>query len=239
MGIGGYAIALITTAPATLVDAGLQDASDGRLRLAEAQGSLWSGTGQLETRDARGRTGLAKGMAWRLRLGELLRARLGYEVKLDPELRPFPATLSWSRIEIANADISLPPAVLGYSLPKLAALELTGDMNLHLSHLSISRGDTRGNATLQWHTAGSVLSPVAPLGDYELRFAGEGPLVHINLRTLQGPLQLDGQGLLASGRKPDFHATAEVPPQFHQQLAPFLHLIAVEQVDGRFALQIK
>lgn len=238
IGLGVYALALIATAPATLVDAGLQDASDGRLRLAEAQGTLWSGTGQLEIRDASGRARLAKRLAWRLRPGASLRARLAYEVELDPGTRPFDVTIFWSRIELANANISLPAAALDL-VPKLAPLELTGEMNLQVPSLSIGRSATRGSATLQWRAAGSALSPVSPLGDYELRLEGEGPAVRATLHTLQGPLQLDGQGSWPNGRKPVFLATAQMPPQFQQRLAPFLRLIAVERGDGSFEWQLK
>ena len=238
LGAGLYALALVATAPATLLDAGLQRASDGRLRLAEARGSLWSGTGQLEIRDARGRSGVARRIAWRVRPGLLPLARIGYEVELDPAPRPFALTISWSRIEIANAEISLPAAALGLGLPKLAPLELTGDMQLRIASLSIGRDATRGSATLRWNAAGSALSPVSPLGDYELRLEGEGAVVRITLLTLNGPLQLDGQGAWASGRQPAFHATAQVPPDFQQRLAPFLRLIAVERGAGRFELQL-
>ena len=162
VGVGAYAVALIATVPATLADAGLQGASDGRLRLAEAQGTLWSGTGQLEIRDAGGHTGLAKRLAWRLRPSALLRARLAYEIELDPGPRPFPVTISWSRIQLANADISLPAAALGLGVPKLAPLGLTGDVLIHVTGLSIGRDGMDGNATLQWHAAGSTLTPVSP-----------------------------------------------------------------------------
>ena len=234
-----YALALIATAPATLLDARLQRASDGRLRLAQAQGTLWSGTGQIEIRDARGRTGLAKRVAWRLLPVALLRARLAYEVVLDPESRPFPMTLSWSRIELADADIGLPAAALGHVVPRLATLGLSGDLNLHIPRLSIGRGATRGSATVQWRGAGSALSPVSPLGDYELRITGDGPTVRTTLQTLHGPLQLDGQGAWASGRPPEFTASARMPPEFQPRLAPFLRLIAVERGDGSFELRLK
>lgn len=239
VGIGAYAVALIATVPATLVDAGLQRASDGRLHLAEAQGTLWSGAGQLEIRAAGGHTGLAKRLAWRLRPGALLRARLAYEVELAPGGRPFPVTISWSRIEIAHADISLPAAALGLGVPKLAPLELTGEVRLQVPSLSIGRSATQGSATLQWRDAGSALSPVSPLGDYELRLEGKGPVVRITLHTLRGPLQLDGQGSWSNGHRPAFLAIAHLPPQFQQRLAPFLRLIAVERGDGSFELQFK
>lgn len=234
-----FAIALIATAPATLLDARLRDASNGRLRIAEAQGTLWSGTGLLELRDERGRSGLARTLAWRLTPAALLRARLAYEVELGPLSRPFPVTISWSRIELAEADISLPAVALGHVVPKLATLGLTGDLNARIPRLSIGRDTTQGDVTVQWRSAGSALSPVAPLGDYELRISGEGSTIRTTLHTLAGPLQLDGQGAWASGRNPEFLATANMAPQFRQQLAPFLRLIAVERGDGSFEFRLK
>ncbi|HVR81057.1 MAG TPA: type II secretion system protein N, partial [Luteimonas sp.] len=134
--------------------------------------------------------------------------------------------------------ISLPAAALDL-VPKLAPLELTGEMNLQVPSLSIGRSATRGSATLQWRAAGSALSPVSPLGDYELRLEGEGPAVRATLHTLQGPLQLDGQGSWPNGRKPVFLATAQMPPEYQQRLAPFLRLITVERGDGSFEWQLK
>jgi len=65
-GIGFFAAALIgaliVLAPATLIDARLERASDGRLRLAEASGTLWSGAGQIEMRDRMRRSGCKLGV---------------------------------------------------------------------------------------------------------------------------------------------------------------------------------
>ena len=234
-----YALALIATAPATLLDSRLRDASDGRLRLAEARGTLWSGSGQLEIRDERGRTGLAKPVAWHFRPAGLLRARLSYEVALDPGSRPFQVALHGSRIELVDADIGLPASALGHLVPKLATLGLSGDLTLQVPQLSFGRGATHGSATVHWRDAGSGLSPVAPLGNYELRVSGDGPTVRTALTTLQGPLQLDGQGVWATGRPPEFVASARVPSEFHPRLAPFLRLISVERTDGSFEFRLQ
>ncbi|MEK6212286.1 MAG: type II secretion system protein N [Pseudomonadota bacterium] len=238
IGLFVYAVAVIATAPATLVDAGLQRASHGRLRLAEAQGRLWSGSGQIEFRDSGGRIGVAKNLAWRFLPESLLRGRLVCEVGLDQSAKRFPVTISLSRIEIANAEISLPAAVLGLGVPKLAPLGLTGDVLLRVASLSIERKEMQGNATLQWRDAGSVLTPISPLGDYELRLDGEGATVHAYLRTIQGPLRLDGKGSWTHGDSPAFLAMARVPPQHQQQLAPLLRLIAVQRSEGSFELQL-
>ena len=238
VGLGAYALALIATAPATFADAGLQRASQGRLRLAEAQGTLWSGSGQIEIRDTSGRTGVAKSLAWRLAPESLLRGHVVAEVELDQAAKPFPVTLSLSRLEITDAAISLPATVLGLGMPKLAPLGLTGDVLIHVASLSIARDAMEGNATLQWRAAGSTLTPVSPLGDYELRLEGEGPAVRATLHTLQGPLRLDGKGSWTRGDRPVFLAMARVSPQHQQQLAPLLRLIAVERGEGSFELQL-
>ena len=236
LGLGAFAAALIAFAPATLVDARLERASGGRLRLAEAQGSLWSGAGWIEIRDAHGRAGVARRLAWRVLPGSLLRARLVAEVELDQAARPFPVTISLSRIEIADAGISVPAAVLGLGMPRIAPLRLTGDVLVDIPRLSVGRGRMDGDATLKWRAAGSALAPIAPLGDYEVRFKAVGPAVHVALRTLEGPLQLDGKGTWSNGAPPSFLVTALVPPQHREQLAPLLGLIAVERGAGRFEL---
>lgn len=239
LGLAAYLIALLAGAPATLIDARLDQASAGALRLAQAKGTLWSGTGQIEIRDASRRSAIAKHIAWRIRPAYLLRGKLLYEVALDNAVKRFPVTLSPSQIEIEDADINLPAAALGLGIPKLAALGLTGDMLLHIPRLAFADGAVRGNATLQWRAAGSAFTRVSPLGDYELRIEGDGATVQASLRTLQGPLQLDGHGSWTVGRNPAFQGNARVPPQQMQQLAPLLRMIAIDRGDGRFALQLK
>jgi general secretion pathway protein N len=166
----------------------------------------------------------------------LLRGRLLAEVELDRDAKPFPVAISFSRIDIADAGVSVPAAVLGLGAPRLAALRLTGEMRVKVPRLSFERGQMQGDATLQWRAAGSALAPISPLGDYEVRFKAAGPAVHAALRTLEGPLQLDGKGTWSDGAPPSYLVTALVPAQHREQLAPLLGLIAVERGAGRFEL---
>jgi general secretion pathway protein N len=237
-GLGVYALGILATAPATLIDASLRQASDGRIRLAEAHGTVWSGRGQIELLDPKRRAGIAKPVAWRLRPASLLSGKLHYEVSLGHSGGPFPATISFSRIGVTNANIELPAAVLGLVEPQLASLELAGDVLVRIARLSLARGAMEGSGTLQWRGAGSALAPVSPLGDYELRFKGDGAAVRASLRTLKGPLQVDGEGTWTGGHHLKFRGTARIPTQHRQKLAPLLRLIAVERGDGVFTLQL-
>jgi general secretion pathway protein N len=227
---------LVALAPATLIDARLERASHGSLRLAEAQGTLWSGSGWIEIRDAQGRAGVAKRLAWRVLPASLLRGRLTAEVRLELAAKPFPISVSLSGIEIADAAIDLPAAALGMGMPKLAPFRLTGEVRVNIPQLAFALRGMDGNATLQWRAAGSALTPVSPLGEYEVRFKAVGPAVHAELRTLAGPLQLEGKGTWSNGERPSFLATADVPAQHQEQLAPLLRLVAIERGAGRFEL---
>lgn len=238
IGLCAYAVALVAAAPATLVDAALQRATDGRLRVAEARGTLWSGAGQIEIRDAGGSAGVARSVTWRVVPESLLRGQLVCDIGLEQAQQHFPVTISPSRVELANADINLPATVLGLAVPKLAPLGLTGDAAIHIASLSMARGTLAGNAILKWRAAGSALSPVSPLGDYELRVDGAGRTARAILRTIEGPLQLDGKGSWTHGANPVFLATARVLPQHQEQLAPLLRLIAVERSKGNFELRL-
>jgi general secretion pathway protein N len=121
-------------------------------------------------------------------------------------------------------------------MPRIAPLRLTGDVLVDIPRLSVERGRMDGEATLKWRAAGSALTPISPLGDYEVRFKAVGPAVHAALRTLEGPLQLEGKGTWTNGAPPSFLVTAHVPAQHREQLAPLLGLIAVERGAGRFEL---
>lgn len=234
-GLGVYAAALLALAPATLIDARLQRASDSRIRLAAAQGSLWSGTGWIELRDAHGTSGVAKHLAWRVLPSLLLRGRLVAEVELD-QAKPFALAITASRIEIGDALIDLPAAALGLGMPRLAALRLTGEVHVDIPHLALAQGRMEGDATLQWRGAGSALTPISPLGAYEVRFKAVGPAMHAALRTLEGPLQLEGKGTWSNAGAPSFQAIVRVPLEHQDQLSPLLRLVAVERSAGRFEL---
>lgn len=239
LGLGGYALGLVATLPATWVDAGLQRASGGRLRLTEARGTLWAGSGQIEIRDAGGRAGIAKPLAWRFLPASLLRGQILCEIELDHAAKRLPVAISPARIELADADIDLPATALGLGVPRLAPLGLGGNVRLYIERLDIGRNRMQGSATLQWRAASSALTPVSPLGDYELRLENDGAATHAVLRTLRGPLHLDGKGAWANGANPTFLGSAHIPQAHRQQLSPLLRLIAIERSEGSFELGLR
>lgn len=239
IGLGIYVFALIATLPATFADSALRRASNGRVRLVETSGTLWSGDGQIEFRNVNGGSGVSKAISWRCLPQSLIGGHLVFDVELDQSPKRFPVTVSLSQIEVANADIRLPASILGLALPNLAPLGLGGDVSMHIAEIFLQRDGLRGHATLQWQAASSMLIPVSPLGDYELSFDGEGEMPAASLRTLQGPLQIDGKESATASGERMFTAIIQVPAQLQQQLIPLLRLITVQRSESVFEIQFK
>lgn len=231
-----YVLFLAVLAPAALLDAGLRHATAGTLRLAQARGSLWSGSGRLEIRDGAG-SGVGKELSWTLQPRALWRGRLDFDVAIDHADSNFPVRISAHGIEILNVDFSLPASALGIAVPRMAPLGPRGDLVFHVRQFSRAGGTVSADVAVTWKDAGSALTPVAPLGTYELRVHGAAGSLNATLRTDSGPLRLDGGGSWRGGGFATFSATARVDAQHRRQLAPLLRLIAVERSDGDFVLR--
>ena len=233
-----YAIWLVALAPATLLDAALKRTTHGRVRLPDARGSLWGGAGQLELRDPSGRAGVGTAMHWTFQASSLLRGRLGFAVAFGEVTRRFPVSISPFGLELSAADFLLPAAVLGVATPRMALLEPTGDLHVRIPTLTY-RGDIlSGHGIVDWLSAGSALTPVAPLGDYQLNFVGATEGLHASLRTISGPLRLEGGASRTDDQPMVLFATARVDAQHEEQLAPFLRLIAIQRSPGIYELQL-
>ena len=234
-----YVAALIAFAPARLVDAALDQASGSRLRVTALGGSLWAGQGRLELRAPDTRVAVGKPIEWRFKPASLLDGAAGFEVTSPDAARPFSVTLSWRRIELANARMSLPAASLGLALPTLAPLELTGSVLLDVASAVWANGELNGGAAVRWSSAGSALSQISPLGTYELRLECARSIARLALSTIEGSLHLSGAGAWTLGERPQLRASARVAPSHRPQLSPLLALVGVEREPGRFELELK
>lgn len=239
VGLVAFCAALILLLPAAVLDAGLKRASDGKLRLVESSGTLWSGRGQIELRDDNGMTGVAQAAAWHCSRWSVLALHLKCDMSLERSPQRFPITVSLFGLRVQRADISMPAAVLGLGVPSLAPLGLGGDVAIHIDDATLRNQTFDGRVVVQWRGARSKLTPVAPLGNFELTLDGHNGAPRAVLRTLQGPLQIDGKDVVANDGSRMFRATLLVPPPLRAQLVPLLRLIAVERSPGAFEFEVK
>jgi general secretion pathway protein N len=242
----GTLVALVAFAPAAWLARAVAAATEERLLLADARGTVWSGsavpvfTGGPGSRDALTLPGrLEWSLLWR-GLSFDLRARqdccLDGELTLhiQPGLGRVQATL-------------LPPAAPGGHVGQWPAgwlaglgtpwntLQLGGVLSLSSPGFSVEwvQGRTRftGQATLDISHASSRVTTLDSLGSYRLLLRGDaqrGDASTLTLSTLEGALQLSGEGQWSGGRM-HFSGEARAAPGREAALANLLNIIGRRQ----------
>lgn len=234
-----YVVFLIALAPASLFDVALDRATAGRLRLTDARGTIWSGRAALELRSADDNRAYAKPLSWRAQPSSLVTGELRYVIAVEGSPSPYRLLASPRRVEITNAELSVPAAVLGIASSQIAPLLLTGEMTLRVPRVAIEADGVDGDAMLRWSQAGSTLVPFVYFGDYELRANAAGEGARATLHTIDGPLALTGEGTWGLNAPARLRVSARVAEPHYEKLAPLLRLIAFERRDGVFELAIR
>jgi general secretion pathway protein N len=247
----GAALALVAFAPAAWLANAVADASNGRLLLAQAEGSLWRGsalpvlTGGAGSKDA---AVLPSRLDWSISpfFGGL-RLTLAQGCCIEPGL-----VLEW-RPGWGKTTVTVKPAREGNVghwpaawLEGLGApwntLRPGGQLRLTTQGLTLeSQGNSgggwqvQGRADLDWLQASSRLSTLDALGSYRIGLTGSPAVAGapagagaskplLTLRTLEGALQLNGSGQWTE-RGLKFNGDARAAPGFEPALNNLLNII--------------
>lgn len=201
---GVLGITLLLNVPATWVAQRLAQSPGGKLLLTNAEGVWWDGSAQIYLLSAQQTLGRIPGRVhWQLRL-----STRGVDWVLEDSDPAFLAqalhgTLGWRALRVQAGQLNVPASLLlGLGAP-FNTLQLAGALQLQWNDLEWSwseramRPFTR--VTLQASNLSSRLTPIKPLGSYQVRLS-LGPLGgHLDLETSAGPLLLQGQGTLNRG----------------------------------------
>lgn len=225
-----YLITLLITAPASLLDRCLQYASQGRLLLANASGTIWNGSAALALRTQDGRPIGLPFLHWEIAVPSLFAGKIRARLQWDgqPPASATEAIFSFNRIELHHALLQLPAQVLDEASPVLKPARFRGQIQIQCDRLVFSGGGMEGNAVIDWRQASSALSSIAPLGSYRLALNGTGDRINIGLTTASGILLLDGEGNWSPGRGLEFHGKAQASAGNYDNLTELLHHFGAE-----------
>jgi len=188
--------------PAATLAGWVEDGSGGRWSLGSASGTLWNGNATLLT--AEGGAGSKRWRAvqsirWKLRWSELLHGHLGYETSL--EHGGALVNVGIAGIALENLDTQLPASILaGLFSGPLARYGWTGTLEARAASFKCRwNANCTGEIEIVWKNAGVTELSDATLGSYRSRIVGEGQAVHFDLATLEGRLQISGNGDAGAG----------------------------------------
>jgi general secretion pathway protein N len=209
-------------APAAWVGDWLQ--SQGRLRLVDARGTIWSGSAMLGVSDGRQVLLVPGRFAWRIGLAALTSGRVMAEVAHTAFPAPLAVALSRQSITMKAGQSELPAALLVALGTPFNTIRPGGTLGVRWTDIEIKGGALTGGLQVEWREAQSALSPVAPLGSYRLQIAGAGDTARVQLDTLRGPLRLQGSGTVKGGRI-SFKGVASADPEMRQALIGLISVL--------------
>lgn len=224
--------------PAAWLGPLVEKQTQGRLTLGDAQGTFWNGSafvgGAAGPREPV--TPLFPGrFAWHISPSVLI-GRVKATIENPAALsQPVLISGSWSEWTVSASGITLPAERLaGLGAPFNTILP-TGQMRLSWNTLALARSgqnvEARGMVTVELTDVASRLSPVKPLGAYLATIDLRGADAQMALKTVRGPMLLNGSGALRNGRV-RFTGTAQAEDGQEERLANFLNLLGQRRMDG-------
>ena len=232
------AITIVAFYPASWMASALEARTDGRFTLADAQGTVWRGSGLLGGAPSRNEpvTQLLPGrFSWQLS-PMLLLGTVDLLVENPQALtRPLLITGGWSEWQVGPEAITLPAERLAGLGAPLNTIAPTGQMILSWEQLRLvrqgNRFEVRGPMTLDMLEVASQLSSIRPLGTYRMRFDWQGQQAQLALETVRGPLLLSGTGRMGNGQF-QFSGKAEAEAGQEEALANLLNLLGQRRKEG-------
>ncbi|MGQ5524209.1 type II secretion system protein N [Chitinimonas sp. PSY-7] len=211
---------MVVRLPASLVSTIIAAQTGNKFTLAGTSGSIWQGAGQPVV-DGQA---LAEQLTWQWRPADLLKASIGYDLKLDTGQAQL--NLGPKDISLRNADLTIAASPLFKLAERTRAYGLTGQLRLATTELHWPTKQSEGQLSVDWRGAGSSLAPTMPvLGDYRANLSPAGNAWQIQLSTLSGQLLLNGSGNWQASQGLTAEVTLQASPGSAPALAPFLNQI--------------
>lgn len=209
------ALIVAVRAPAAWVGDWLQ--SQGRLRLIDARGTVWSGSAMLGLSDGRQVMLVPGRVTWKVGLSAIVTGRVTADIAHPVLTAPLGLTVAAQSVALKTGQAELPAALLAALGTPFNTVRPGGVLAVRWTDLEFKGGALAGDLQIDWREAQSALSTVAPLGSYRLRITGAGDTARVQLDTLRGPLRLQGSGSVNGGRV-SFKGIASAEPEMRPAL---------------------
>lgn len=248
----GLMLAFITQAPAHWLTHAIEQASDERVLLPDAQGTVWNGSAQWVLNEGPLNIAATPNMArptsttslptrvtwqlspridwanWRVNLSATVASACCTPQPVRVDVSPVWRGL---RVQVSDHTSHWPASwLVGLGAP-WNTVQPEGQMQLQTTQLQwmqqAGQSQLQGQAELQMQQLSTRLSTLRPLGSYRVRVQG-GNTVALTLDTLEGSLLLQGTGQLLNGHV-QFNGEATAAPDAQAALSNLLNILGQRQ----------
>jgi len=231
--LAGLLAALVVFAPARWLASAIERSSDQHVSLYGANGSVWQGSAQLVLSGGAGSgnsVALPGALSWRIRP---MWGGIAIQISTDCctaqplQLQATTTGLNTWRLVLSDGQSQWPASLLaGLGTPwntvqaqgQLVASSQNFQMDWAQGRLNVS-----GRIQLDALRISSRLSTLSPMGSYRFTLQG-GATPSLQLETLEGSLQLSGQGQWV-GQRLHFNGVASALPERVEALSNLLNIL--------------
>lgn len=234
IGISFLFLCVVVYWPADAVTARVSALTHEQLRFTQVAGTCWQGEADVVL--SNGQAFKLGHLAWQSTWSSIWRGRLSWDFSWNQQPLAT-ATVSIGAVEIKQLHLPLLLSDISQAISGLSIVSPGGKLLIESEHFSIASDQFNGDILLHLDGLYSGLTPISPLGQYEMLIRGEQQAMLMHLRTTQGPLWIEAKGKWSppSGFKMLGNAHAE--PRHAEALSPLLHLMGNEAQPGQFVFQ--
>lgn len=220
------AITTVVRAPAAWLGDRLE--AHSRLRLLDAQGTIWHGSALLGISNGRETTLVPGRVEWRIDAV----APQSVSGRISHAWLAAPLELSWGAdgIGFVKGSARLPAGILASAGAPFNTVRPGGTLEANWTDGRFRGAALTGELQVDWRDAKSALSTVAPLGSYRVRVSGSGSPPVLHLHTLNGPLEMQGSGRI-EGTRIRFRGTATAQAEMRSALDGLLGVLGMRSGD--------
>lgn len=227
------AFMLIWQLPISWFAGSLGSTTECRMTIHQAQGTIWNGSASLGFSEVDPVSGACKPpnasterFQWSNSCN-VFNAECKGSLEFSALTKPLQYAVNWYGVRISAGEITLPVNILEVLGSPWSSLHPRGEMLLTWSELLINQfnnASSVGDIQIKIHDLSSAVSPVKPLGSYELGVALLPNGGNWDVRTISGPLIITGGGVL-DRQQLHFSGNVSASPEAEESLVGLMSLL--------------
>lgn len=227
---------VLATLPAYWIDWLLNRAIPDRVRIQEATGTVWNGTGNLIVHSL-GQELAQTRIAWSVQPWWLMTGKLQLRLNGLDSTAPQQAMLrlGYRYISIQDVNATVPAGLAAALHPAVTLVAPTGRLQIVTDEATLTPAGVQGKLQITWLGAGAGMGGLNELGDYQLLINGRGADAELSIQTLRGDVAVSAQGLWQTQGEGLVRLTGNVVPGSREQsLRPLLTMANTQYNNGQY-----
>lgn len=221
--------------PSSIITSSLSTISQPQVKFTEPSGTVWNGGTDVIIGESQAHK--LGHLAWQIQWSGLWKLHLPFVLSWNAQ--PLAEVyLSKSKLEFHQLHLPITLSQMRRAYPFLSTLSLGGKLIVDSQTFSISQESFQGDIFVHLEEVFSGLTPINPLGKYELHLQGDQQSLLMHLQSLQGPLWVEANGKWSNQHGLNLVGKVRAEPSQSKVLSPLLHLMGNESQTGEFSFQL-